>query len=129
MPSSSVKYLHFFCVYFTGTFARNSCRFKVFFDYVRQVMSAERSNEIDSEVPPGRLASIRARYGELLDLEQLADYYRYPSVHAVRKAHQRGTLPVQLHRFPRKAGFYAKAEDVARSIDDMIGVSTSPTES
>ena len=86
-------------------------------------MPAERSNEIDSEVPPGRLASIRARYGELLDLEQLADFYRYPSVHAVRKAHQRGTLPVALHRFPRKSGYFAKAEDVARSVDRMISTS------
>jgi hypothetical protein len=92
-------------------------------------MPAESSKEIDPEISPGRLASIRARYGELLDLAQLADFYRYPSVHAVRKAHQRGTLPVQLHRFPRKAGFYAKAEDVARSIDEMIGVSASLTES
>ena len=28
MPSSSVKYLHFFGANFTGKFARNSCRFK-----------------------------------------------------------------------------------------------------
>jgi hypothetical protein len=83
-------------------------------------MSDEMNKNMSSEAISERLGSIRERYGDLLDLKQVADFYRYPSVQAVRKAHQRGTLPVMLHRFPRKVGFFAKAEDVAISIDQMI---------
>jgi|TARA_B100000446_G_C10517378_1_gene329039 hypothetical protein len=82
-------------------------------------MCVDMSKKLISE----RLDSIRKKYGELLDLKQVADFYKYPSVQAVRKAHQRGTLPVALHRFPRKSGYFAKAEDVARSVDRMISTS------
>lgn len=121
----SVKYLYFFEVYFTENSALISCNFNHEFDLLGQVMSAEMNKDISSEVISERLASIRERYGELLDLQQVADFYRYPSVQAVRKAHQRGTLPVTLHRFPRKAGFFAKAEDVASSIEQMISTQNS----
>ena len=62
---------------------------------------------------------LREKYGELLDLEEIAEFYKYPSVEAVRKAHLRGTIPVELYTFPRKTGFYAKASDVAASIGYM----------
>jgi hypothetical protein len=83
--------------------------------------------DIDHAGEPECLTSIREKYGELLDLRQIADFFKYPSVQAVRKAHQRGTLPVPLHRFPRKNGYFAKATDVAKSIDMMVDVALSPT--
>jgi len=63
-----------------------------------------------------RLLALRARYGELLQLEDVADVFKYPTVSAVRKANSRGTLPVKLYRFPNKSGFYAKVDEVAVSI-------------
>jgi hypothetical protein len=76
-----------------------------------------------------RLNAIRNRYGEILSLDQVAEFYRYPSIPSVRKAHQRGTLPVALHRFPGKAGFFAKATDVAESVDLMVCVHSNPSQS
>ncbi len=107
-------------MYFTGNSSNISCNFNLEIDLLGQLMPAEKNEDIGAELISERLASIRARYGDLLDLQQVADFYKYPSVQAVRKAHQRGTLPVTLHRFPRKAGFFAKAEDVAGSVDRMI---------
>jgi len=62
---------------------------------------------------------IRSKYGELLTLEELADIFKYKTVGAVRKAHSRGTLPVALYRFENKNGFFAKAEEVAKTIEEM----------
>lgn len=66
------------------------------------------------------LESIRERYGELLDLKELAEVLKYKSVASVRKAHSRKTLPVKLYRFPNKSGWYAKSIEVSESIESMI---------
>jgi hypothetical protein len=92
-------------------------------------MMSATSKDINQTDGFGCLESIRGKYGELLDLQQIAEFFKYPSVQAVRKAYQRGNLPVPLHRFPRKNGYFAKATDVAKSIDMMVDVALSPTES
>lgn len=65
------------------------------------------------------LTALRNRYGELLELNDIAEVFKYKTVEAVRKAHSRGTLPVSLYRFPKKAGWYAKTTDVASCIENM----------
>ncbi|WP_288131582.1 hypothetical protein [Microbulbifer sp.] len=67
-----------------------------------------------------RLCALRSKYGELLSLEDIAEVFKYPSIEAVRKAKSRGTLPVKVYRFPNKNGFYARANDVALSINSML---------
>ncbi len=59
------------------------------------------------------------KYGTLLTLEEVAEVYKYNTTGAVRKAHTRGVLPVDLYKFPNKTGFYAKTVEVAKSIDEM----------
>ena len=89
------------------------------------MMSANLSETQKTE----RLNASRQRYGEILSLDQVAEFYRYPSIQAVRKAYQRGRLPVALHKFPGKAGFFAKATDIAESLDGMVCVHSSPSQS
>jgi len=67
----------------------------------------------------GRVHVIRERYGELLSIEELADLYKFPSVEAVKKAHSRGKLVVALYKIPGRPGLFAKADEVARSIDEL----------
>ena len=81
---------------------------------------ADRSANCETDVDS--LKAIRLRYGELLSLDDLAEFYRYPSVQAVRKAHQRNSLPVPLYRFPNKNGYFAKAAEVAKSVDQLVCV-------
>lgn len=83
-------------------------------------MDSHAAAEISTSVVEDRLAYIRSQYGELLDLPQVAEFFKYSSVQAVRRAYRQGSLPVPLHRFPRKTGYYAKARDVANSIDVMV---------
>ena len=66
-----------------------------------------------------RIAGIRDTYGELLNLVQVAEVFKYPTVDAVRKAHSRGSLPVTLYKFQRKEGLFAKADEVAKAIESM----------
>jgi len=66
-----------------------------------------------------RVNSIRQKYGEILTLEEVAELFKYKTVDAVRKAHSRGSLPVPLHRFPKKAGYFARADEAAESIEMM----------
>ena len=73
-----------------------------------------------SEIDIGeRLAAIRERYGELLLLEDVAEVFKYPTVDAVRKANNRGSLPVKLYRFEGKNGLYARCNEVAEAIENM----------
>lgn len=62
---------------------------------------------------------LRGRYGELLTLNELAEVLRYKTSDAVRKSYMRGSLPVDLYRFPRKKGWFAKVAEVAECIDSM----------
>lgn len=66
-----------------------------------------------------RIAVIRDKYGELLNLDQVAEVFKYSTVDAVRKAHSRGSLPVKLYKFHRKEGLFAKVDEVAKAIEDM----------
>lgn len=66
-----------------------------------------------------RISVIRDKYGELLDLVQVADVFKYVTIDAVRKAHSRGSLPVKLYKFNRKEGLFAKADEVAKAIEGM----------
>lgn len=62
---------------------------------------------------------LRARYGELLTIEEVTEVLRYKTVAAVRKAHSRGTLPVALYRFKGRFGYFARADEVAECIEKM----------
>lgn len=66
-----------------------------------------------------RLIHLRQKYGDLLTIDEVADVLRYKTVAAVRKAHSRKTLPVALYRFKGRAGYFARAEEVAKSIENM----------
>jgi hypothetical protein len=66
-----------------------------------------------------RVESIKDRYGEFLTLEEVAEVLRYKTVEAARKAHDRGTLAVELRRFPNRRGYFATAEAVAQCIEDL----------
>lgn len=66
------------------------------------------------------LEYIRGRYGELLNLNEVAEVLKYKSAGSVRKALSRKTLPVKLYRFPNKAGWYAKSTEISECIKDMI---------
>lgn len=66
-----------------------------------------------------RVVVIRDTYGELLDLAQVADVFKYATIDAVRKAYSRGSLPVKLYKFQRKEGLFAKADEVAKAIENM----------
>ncbi|WP_396587717.1 hypothetical protein [Bermanella sp. R86510] len=65
------------------------------------------------------LQSLTEKYGEILDMSELAEVFKYETIAAVRKAHSRKTLPVKLYRFPHKNGLYAKVEDVVAAIETM----------
>jgi len=66
-----------------------------------------------------RIKALREKYGEILTLEEIVELLKYKTIGAVRKAHARGVLPVKLYRFPNKAGYYAKVEEVSESIEKM----------
>lgn len=57
------------------------------------------------------------RYGQLLTLKDLTDVLRYPSTQALRKAHARGSLPIDLVRFPHRRGCFATARAVAALLE------------
>jgi len=65
------------------------------------------------------LDSLIKKYGMLLTLEDIAEVFKFKTIGAVRKAHSRGVLPVDLYTFSNKTGFYAKVEEVSESIDKM----------
>ncbi|MGI9379750.1 MAG: hypothetical protein ACR2OW_08845 [Methyloligellaceae bacterium] len=75
---------------------------------------------MDVVLPIGRVQVIRDKYGELLSIEEIADLYKFPSVEAVKKAHSRGKLAVSLYKVPGRPGLFAKADEVARSIDELV---------
>lgn len=62
---------------------------------------------------------IRAQYGEVLTLSDIAEILRYPSVQALRKAHSRGRLPIKLLQFPNRKGYFATAKMVAEVLDSL----------
>jgi len=65
------------------------------------------------------LNHLRTKYGELLTLDEVAEVLRYKSVDAVRKAHSRKSLPVTLYRFQGRAGYFARADEIADCINNI----------
>lgn len=66
-----------------------------------------------------REMALRARYGELLGLADLAIALRYPSVQAVQKARIRGTLKVPTFHIPGRRGWYSTVRAVAEYLDQL----------
>ncbi|PUA28807.1 MAG: hypothetical protein B0W54_10340 [Cellvibrio sp. 79] len=65
------------------------------------------------------LTYLREKYGQLLTMEEVAEVLRYKTVAAVRKAHARKTLPINLYRFNGRSGYLARVEEVAECIEKM----------
>lgn len=76
-------------------------------------------NNGNNQSSSDRLKALRDKYGELLTLEEIAEALKYRNVAAVRKAHSRGTLPVELKRFPHRRGWFATVEAVAQCIENL----------
>lgn len=66
-----------------------------------------------------REVALRASYGELLGLADLAVVLRYPSVQAVQKARIRGTLQVPTFQILGRRGWYSTVRAVAEYLDDL----------
>ncbi len=66
-----------------------------------------------------RERALRERYGNLLTLNDLACVLRYPSVHAIRKAHSRGRLPLPLVKMPPRRGWFATPLAVAELLESL----------
>lgn len=56
---------------------------------------------------------LRNRYGSLLTIEDVAQVLRYRSAHAVRKARNRGSLPVPMIQLPPRLNWFAPVAGVA----------------
>lgn len=59
-------------------------------------------------------AELRERYGEVLTLGDLRTILRYPSLPAIRKAHQRNRLPIVLAKMPPRRGWFTTPAAVAK---------------
>lgn len=57
--------------------------------------------------------ALRAIYGSLLTVDDLAKVLRYRTTHAVRKARSRGALPVTMVRIPPRQTWFAPVSAVA----------------
>ncbi len=60
-----------------------------------------------------------SNYGPLLSTKDIAEVFKYSSTGAVRKAHELGNLPVKLHKFQNRRGFFATAKSVAIAIASL----------
>jgi hypothetical protein len=59
------------------------------------------------------------QYGELLRFGDLAKLLSYPSEQAIKKARERGKLPVQVFRIQKRHGWFATTRTVARFLDSL----------
>lgn len=66
-----------------------------------------------------RESALKARYGELLSLADLAGVLRYPSVQAIQKARLRGALRLPMFQIPGRRGWLATARAVATYLEDL----------
>ena len=66
-----------------------------------------------------RESALKARYGELLSLADLADALRYPSVQAIQKARLRGALRLPMFQIPGRRGWLATARAVAVYLENL----------
>lgn len=67
-------------------------------------------------------ASLRARFGDLLTLADVAQVLRYPSLQAAQKARLRGALPIPMKRIDGRRGWYATARAVAVFLEKFEGL-------
>lgn len=66
-----------------------------------------------------REEQLREKYGELLSLDALAEAFGARSRDAIRRAHSKDQLPVELVRVPFKRGYFARVRDVARALESQ----------
>ena len=64
-----------------------------------------------------RESAIRATYGEVLTIKDIATILKYPSTNAVLKALSRKTLPLKAFKFQGKRGWHVTAHEMANYID------------
>jgi len=67
------------------------------------------------------LSALRNRYGDVLTMSDLAAVLRYPSVGAIRKARERGRLPITPVRIPHRRGWFVTATAVAELLHGLEG--------
>lgn len=58
-------------------------------------------------------------YGELVGLDALVHVLHYPSVSALRRANERGTLPIALRKIPGRRGLFALRRELAAWLDQL----------
>lgn len=73
------------------------------------------------------LRMLRDRYGDVLTMSDLAVVLRYPSVAAIRKARERGRLPVTAVRIPHRRGWFVTATAVAELLQALDGDGAHPS--
>lgn len=79
----------------------------------------------EQKVPTlNREAWLLDRFGEVMSLDDLAYVLKYSSVAAIRKAHARGTLSVDLRRLPNRAKWFACTRDVAECLNNAFECSS-----
>ena len=71
-----------------------------------------------NETIGGRKERLFSRYGELVSAAELARLLKFPTADALRKAHERGQLPISVVRMPGRRGLFASTWSVARFLDD-----------
>jgi hypothetical protein len=60
---------------------------------------------------------LRERFGYFLTSLELSEVLRYSSVAALRKARQRGHLPIKMIKLPHRRGWFATTLSVAQYLD------------
>lgn len=66
-----------------------------------------------------RVSTLRARFGELLSLRDVAELLRYPSLRAIQQARRRGTLGIPFVRIVGRRGWFATVRGVASYLDAL----------
>lgn len=79
-------------------------------------MNTHKALSIDA---PDRETVLRKQYGELLRLSDLAPLLSYPSVQAVQKARQRGSLPLPVFQIPGRKGWFITTRTVAQFLNEL----------
>jgi hypothetical protein len=74
---------------------------------------------LHSAISSERAEKLRAQFGELLNLRDLAALLRYPSLHAIRKARLRGTLRIPLIQIAGRRGWFAPVRGVATYLESL----------
>jgi len=70
-------------------------------------------------MPDDREHLLRQKYGELLSLADVAEVLHFPSVQAVQKARQRGTLGLPAQQPPGRRGWFVTVRAVAAYLNRL----------